>query len=133
MDLNTRITACRLLATGYWLLATALDAHAQMPLHPPEIRTIFPIGGVQGSTVEVLVDGQNVSDPSAVAIRGEGVRASVVGGESAAPTRIVGNGTARIRLEIAPDAPPGIRELRLLTPAGVTNHALFEVSRGMAS
>jgi hypothetical protein len=141
-----------------------LPACAQMPLHPPEIRTLFPIGGVQGSTVEVLIDGQNVSNPSAVAISGDGVRASVVpeAGEprrpSAAspalgvpgvpgraadsgggrfpgttPARIVGNATARIRLEIAPDAPLGIRELRLLTPAGVTNRALFEVSRGMAS
>jgi len=104
-----------------------------MPLHPPEIRTIFPVGGVQGSAVEVLVDGQNVSDPSAVAISGEGVKASVAGEESPSPTRIVGNGTARIRLEIAPDAPLGVRELRLLTPAGVTNHALFEVSREMGS
>src|SRR2546425_5717603 len=131
MDLSTRITACRLLATGYWLLATALDVHAQMPLHPPEIRTVFPIGGVQGSTVEVLVDGQNVSDPAAVAISGEGVRASVVGEKNATPARIVGNSTARIRLEIAPSAPLGIRELRLLTPAGLTNRALFEVSRAM--
>src|SRR5437588_12276798 len=87
-------------------------AWAQMPLHPPEIRTIFPIGGVQGSTVVVLVDGQNVSNPSAVAVSGEGVRAGVVGEDSAASTRIVGNGTARIWLEIAVDAPLGIRELR---------------------
>src|SRR5438034_7705825 len=103
MDLNARTTVRCLLASptawvpGYWLLATALTAHAQMPLHPPEIRTIFPIGGVQGSTVEVLVDGQNVSDPSTVAISGEGVRASVVPEETVTPARIVGNGTARVR------------------------------------
>ena len=59
-------------------LLQGAPAHAQMPLHPPEIRTIFPIGGVQGSSVEVLVDGQNVSDPSAVAISGEGSRARPV-------------------------------------------------------
>src|SRR5947208_15397962 len=111
MNTNLRAIACCLLLTPHRVGRCPAPACAQMPLHRPEIRTIFPIGGVQGSTVEVLVDGQNVSDPSAVAIRGEGVRASVVGGESAAPTRIVGNGTARIRLEIAPDAPPGIREL----------------------
>jgi Bacterial pre-peptidase C-terminal domain len=127
---------------GRWLLLAVvcflsplacLPARAQMPLHPPEIRTLFPIGGVQGSTVEVLIDGQNVSNPSAVAISGDGVRASIVSEESTTPTRIVGNATARIRLEIAPDAPLGIRELRLLTPAGLTNRALFEVSRGMTS
>jgi hypothetical protein len=114
-------------------LLACLPARAQMPLHPPEIRTLFPIGGVQGSTVEVLIDGQNVSNPSAVAISGDGVRASVVFEESATPARMVGNATARIRLEIAPDATLGIRELRLLTPAGLTNRALFEVSRGMTS
>src|SRR5438132_2508355 len=133
MNLNPRTTACCLLLTTHCVLFCAAPARAQMPLHPPEIRTIFPIGGVQGSTVEVLVDGQNVSDPAAVAISGEGVRAGVVAEEHAAPVRIVGNSTARIRLEIAPDAPLGIRELRLLTPAGLTNRALFEVSRGMAS
>src|SRR5260370_36887425 len=112
---------CGLVLAG--CLLQYMPVHAQMPLHPPEIRTIFPIGGVQGSTVEVLVDGQNVSDPSAVAISGEGVRASVVVEEHAAPVRIVGNSTARLRLEIAPNAPLGNRELRLLTPAGLTNRA----------
>lgn len=152
---NPRTTACCLLSTTLCLLLSAARGLAQMPLHPPEIRTIFPIGGMQGSTVEVLVDGQNVSNPSAVAISGEGVRGSVVsdagdyggpgrhsgaecdsgGGRAPGSTsaRIVGNSTARIRLEIAPDAPLGIRELRLLTPAGLTNRALFEVSRRMAS
>src|SRR6266498_1651922 len=135
MKLDPRTTAHCLLPIVYCLLSTAycLPARAQMPLHPPEIRTIFPIGGVQGSTVELLIDGQNVSDPSAVAVSGEGVQASVVAEETSAPVRIVGNATARIRLKIAPDAPLGIRELRLLTPAGLTNRALFEISRGMAS
>jgi pre-peptidase len=130
---NPRTTACFVLLAATCAFLCAAPARAQMPLHPPEIRTLFPIGGVQGSTVEVLVDGQNVSDPSTVAISGEGVHASVVAEESVAPVRIVGNSTARIRLEIAPDAPLGIRELRLLTPAGLTNRALFEVSRAMAS
>src|SRR5438067_222593 len=123
-------TTCGLLLAA---LHCAAPARAQMPLHPPEIRTIFPIGGVQGSTVELLIDGQNVSDPSAVAVSGEGVRASVVAEKTSTPVRIVGNATARIQLEIAPGAPIGIRELRLLTTAGLTNRALFEVSRGMTA
>src|SRR5438094_5548185 len=93
-----------LLVPLFWLLG-AVPAGAQMPLHPPEIRTIFPLGGVQGSTVEVLVEGQNVSGPSAVAISGEGVRASVVAEAGATAARIVGASTARVRFEIAPDAP----------------------------
>ncbi len=104
-----------------------------MPLHPPEIRTVFPLGGVQGGTVELLVDGQNVSNPSAVAISGEGVRAAIVKPEGAPATRVVGSSTARLRFEIATDAPVGIREFRLLTPAGLTNRALFEVSRATPS
>jgi hypothetical protein len=115
------------------LLASISVAQAQMPLHPPEIRTIFPIGGVQGSTVEVLVEGPNVANPSAVPITGEGVRASVVRSGEAPGARIVGPATTRVRFEIAPDAPVGIREFRLLTPAGLTSRALFEISRAMPS
>jgi hypothetical protein len=114
------------------LLAAGI-ARAQMPLHPPEIRTVFPIGGVQGSVVEVLVEGQNVSNPRAVAITGEGVRASVVSRGEVPEARIVGASTTRVRFEIAPDAPLGIREFRLLTPVGLTSRGLFEISRGMAS
>jgi hypothetical protein len=120
-----------LLVVGCLLAGT--PAGAQMPLHPPEIRTVFPLGGVQGSAVEVLVDGQNVSNPSAVAISGTGVRATMAAGEDAASSRVVGTSTTRLRFEIAPDAPVGVREFRLLTPAGLTNRALFEVSRAMAS
>lgn len=122
----------RTLVTALVLL-TAGAARAQMPLHPPEIRTVFPIGGVQGSVVEVLVEGQNVANPRAVAITGEGVRATVVKRGEVAETRIVGASTTRVRFEIAPDAPLGIREFRLLTPAGLTSRGLFEISRGMAS
>src|SRR5690242_13798349 len=121
-----------LIPTVFFLLA-AVSASAQMPLHPPEIRTVFPIGGVQGSVVEVLVEGQNVANPLAVAITGEGVQASVVKRGEVPETRIVGPATTRVRFEIAPDAPLGIREFRLLTPAGLTSRGLFEISRGMAS
>jgi hypothetical protein len=122
----------RLLPVFLALACLVYPVHAQMPLHPPEIRTVFPIGGTQGSTVEVLVDGQNVADPTAVLVSGAGIRASVVGDmkPESAP-RVVGNATARVRFEIAADAPVGIREFRLLTPAGLTNRALFEVSRAM--
>ena len=86
--------------TAHWVLLCAGPGYAQMPLHPPEIRTIFPIGGVQGSTVEVLVDGQNVSNPSAVAISGEGVRASVVGEENAMD--LLTHGTSPVGTDAAP-------------------------------
>src|SRR5262245_27855807 len=120
-------TAC--LALCVWLTSFA-TAVAQMPLHPPEIRTIFPLGGVQGSTVEVLVDGQNVAEPLAVSISGAGVRAHIVTAGSVAQTRVVGTSTSRIQFEIAPDAPVGVREFRLLTSAGLTNRALFQISKG---
>jgi hypothetical protein len=89
------------------------------------------LGGVQGSTVEVLVDGQNVAGPTAVVVSGWGVRAEVIASKNETGARAVGNSTARVRFTIAADAPTGIRELRLLTPAGLTNRALFEVSKGM--
>src|SRR5204862_8326101 len=82
---------------------------------------------------EVFVDGQNVAGPTAVSVSGTGVVARVVAADPAAGARVVGTSTARVRFEIAPDAPAGVREFRLLTPAGLTNRARFEVGKGTAN
>jgi len=84
------------------------------------IGYVFPAGGQRGRTVEVTVGGKGLDGARGVWIAGEGVRWEVLEADS---------GTmATVAVAIAPDAEPGRRDLRLLTPAGASNIARFIVS-----
>jgi hypothetical protein len=66
-----------------WLglfLAVAPQAYAQRPqrpLSPPHIGYVYPAGGQQGTTFEVIVGGQYLEDVSKVFITGDGVKVVV--------------------------------------------------------
>lgn len=125
----------RLLFLPLALLLIAPAAQAQLPLHPPEIRTLFPLGGNRDATVEVRVAGVNVGDATGVAVSGVGITAEVLGpdgqplsvGAPRSEARIVSDTEARVRFHIAKDAPLGIREFRLYTPVGLSCRGLFGV------
>src|SRR3712207_439844 len=89
------------------LLLLPVGARAQLPLHPPEIRTVFPIGGNRGSTVEVRAAGVNIGDASGVVVSGAGITAEVLGPDGSPLTlgappeaRVVNNTEARVRFRI---------------------------------
>lgn len=110
----------------------ACQAGAQLPLHPPEIRSLFPIGVSRGADAVVRVEGVNIGDATGVVVTGEGVRAEVLGpdGEPLSPgapraARLVNNTEVRVRLQADPRAVQGVRELRLYTPLGLTCRGLF--------
>ena len=114
------------------LLLPVTRAAAQLPLHPPEIRTVFPIGGNRGSTVEVRVDGVNIGEAAGAVVSGTGVSAEVLGpdGRPRSPgappeARIVSDTGALVRFRIDVDAEPGVREFRLYTPVGLSCRGLF--------
>lgn len=118
----------------FFLLLAGTAARAQLPLHPPEIRTLFPIGGNRGAVVEARVDGVNLADATGVAVSGEGVTAEVLGADgqpvrlgALSEARLVNDTAARVRFHIAGDAEPGLREFRLYTPLGLSCHARFLV------
>jgi hypothetical protein len=127
------VPACALVL-GAAALLPALHARAQLPLHPPEIRTSFPLGGNRGTVVEVVAAGVNIGDATGVAVSGEGVTAEVLGpdgrvlrvGEPRA-ARLVSNTEVRLRFRVAPEAPLGRREFRLYTPVGLSCRGLFHV------
>jgi hypothetical protein len=121
--------------SGAFGLILCLQASAQLPLHPPEIRTLFPIGGNRGATVETRVAGVNIGDASGVVVGGVGVTAEVLASDGSALSvgappgaRLVNDTEARVRFRIAPEAEPGVREFRLYTPTGLSCRGLFLVS-----
>ena len=95
------------------------SARAQAP--QGYIAYIFPAGGQQGQTLQVTVSGTDLDDAKGVRIAGGGVAGEVV--------KIDQGKTATVSLTITPDAQPGQRDFRLLTPGGVTNRFRFIVGQ----
>jgi hypothetical protein len=87
----------------------------------PFIQFAFPPGGRQGTTVQSTAYGQNLQDAREVRISGDGLKARIV--EAADPSKVT------LSIEVAADAQPGEREVRLLTPGGVSNRFRFIVGQ----
>jgi hypothetical protein len=97
------------------LLGVAIMAGATKTLEPPQpvLTSIYPAGGRQGTTVEVTLSGTGI-EPRSVLVSGEGVRTRVLDAN-------------RVAVEIAPEATPGVRELRVLNAGGVSNRSRFVI------
>src|SRR5207247_1530902 len=97
-----------------FLMALALPemAFAQAP----QIAAIFPPGGQLGSRVTARIEGVNLAGANAIIISEPGVQVKATGDGKDA------NGIP-ISLDIASDAAPGPREIRVITPKGASNPA----------
>jgi hypothetical protein len=115
----------------------------------PSVACVFPAGGQRGDTVEVTVIGGGLLGASDVYVSGSGVSAKIVGEEQtgAAPKPAprggagdvkppkpwnnlqVANHRVRLALEIDPDAALGPRDVRLVTPGGLTPRIRFLVDQ----
>jgi hypothetical protein len=105
------------LATAACVALGALPALATAP--EPHIGFIYPAGGQRGQTVEVTVSGQDFKDAQAIRVTGEGVTAALV--------KAVDDKTLNLKVTIAPNAPAGQRDLRVVTPGGASNRFRFIV------
>jgi len=109
---------------AFLLIPVLLAAQQKAPppkLEPPQpvLAWIYPAGGQRGHTVEVTLAGTGIAADS-ILVSGTGVVGKPI---DAKP-----DGTqARISLTIAPDAEPGVRELRILNDGGVSNRFRFAV------
>ena len=90
-------------------------AEAQPP--QPVITFVFPAGAQQGQTVEATINGREFQNASGVRISGPGVTANIV--------EVVNSTSVRISLAVASDAELGERDLRLITPGGISNRVRF--------
>ena len=106
-------------------------AHAQVV---PALSSISAQGAQQGQNVEVILTGKNLDTATAVWFSGTGITAEIrqetqqaavlfngtgVSGQVPTDVRLVAS------LTIAPDAPLGVQQIRIVTPYGVSNAQNF--------
>ncbi|MEZ6128765.1 MAG: hypothetical protein R3C59_08795 [Planctomycetaceae bacterium] len=119
---RTITTACvALLSTLSTCLVLAEDTEIKpvpFPAAQPSLLSILPAGLQQGTSVEAVIDGRSMSSPSQVIISGTGVNARLLPAEKG---RRVTASSVPIQITADADAEPGIRELRIVTPGGVSN------------
>ena len=112
---NRLFPTCLVLIVLASVLGVASSVSAQPP--SPSITFVFPAGGQRGQTVEATVSGTNLQGATEVRITGGGVTAKV--------EQVVNVTTVRISVAIAADAVLGERDIRLVTPNGVSTRFRF--------
>jgi len=96
----------------------------------PRIGYIYPAGSRQGAELELIVGGRNLAGVATASISGSGIDTFAFGYSNPEnpPTPAIAE-TVTVRVTIAADAKPGPRELRLETPAGLSNPLVFHVGQ----
>ena len=130
-DLRRSIRYCLLFLSI--LFITANYASAQVV---PALSTVSPQGAQQGQNVEVRLTGKNLDTATAVWFSGSGITAEIRQETQQAAVLFNGGGVSgRIptdvklvaSLTIAPDAPLGVQQIRIVTPYGVSNAQNFVI------
>lgn len=107
----------------------------------PHIGYAFPAGGQPGASVEVKVGGENIYGTASANVTGKGVAVEVV--DSKEPVnekdkdkkqkkkknQTVIDEIVKLKITVLQDAEPGERELRLITPNGLSNKLVFQVGQ----
>ena len=102
----------------------------------PALSSISAQGAQQGQNVEVILTGKNLDTATAAWFSGSGITAEIR--QETQQAAVLFNGTgisgqvptdARLvaSLKIAPDAPLGVQQIRIVTPYGVSNAQNFVV------
>lgn len=112
----------------YFLAIRPLDGRGnpdfvyQLTIRPgPYLASIFPLGAQQGTSRELSLRGQMLSEARRIEIEhgsGQGLEVKTLNSAADAAT---------VQVKIAEDAPPGVRHLRLLTQTGWSNSVKFFV------
>jgi hypothetical protein len=93
-----------------WLLLSPGSVRAQ------DMNRVLPAGGQRGTSVSLTFPGMAMVESAALVVDGEGVK----------PLGPFAKGAGKV--EIAPDAAPGIRQIRLVGPKSATTPRPFAVS-----
>ena len=116
-SLNTLVGVC------VALIVTSV-AHAQSVCLPaPRLMTITPMGGQVGTTVDVVITGQNFEDVGELSFSHPGIIAVPKLGDNNLPIE------RQYSVSIAADVPPGIHEARVMTRLGVSSSRVFNVGK----
>ncbi len=108
-------------------------AHAQVA---PQLTSISPRAAQRGQTIEITLEGRNINENAKIWFSKEGIAAEIKKKSPTATVRFNGSGISGniptnprlvLSFEIAPDAPLGNHQIRLITPNGVSNPQNFIV------
>jgi hypothetical protein len=121
-----------LLASALLLLAADARSEDTKPPPEPRVSSIHPFSGQLGKAYEAVVRGRNLQGARALEIAGEGVKARVLRVEAEPAVEADGKKdntpTDLVHIEISSEnAAPGRRQIRLLTPNGVTNEVTISM------
>lgn len=108
-------------------------AHAQVA---PQLTSISPRAAQRGQTVDITLEGKNINENAQIWFSKTGIKAEIKQKSPAATVRFNGSGISGnipnnprlvLSFQIAPDAPLGNHQIRLITPNGVSNPQNFIV------
>ena len=112
-------------------IVTSLGAQAY-------IGYVYPTGGQQGKSIEVIVGGQQLSSVTGVYVNGKGITGTIV---EIIPVNLKEKNLrikeqdipqieekVKVRIDIKENAEIGIHDFRLVTMSGYTNRIFFEVN-----
>ncbi len=129
------------------LLIAALPVHAQQ-LPIPQLKSVFPCGGRQGTSGEVEIGGGNLEGTTKLYFSNPGITATPIGIPVAAPIIAAATvpvdgagpkspnpppapaptGTAKFKVTVAPGVPVGDYDVRSIGKFGISNPRTFSVS-----
>ena len=135
-----KLRTSKVTTVGLLVMAFAPRLPAAAQIAPPRIASLTPVGAMRGTTVEITIRGVHIGRGTALLIEGEGITVEAVTpetpeppkvkeGEKPPPPPLNPEGTLTARLRIAPDAEPGVRGVRVVTPAGASDVARFAVGQ----
>ncbi len=134
------LVSCALVATLLCVNAPRLTAEdaTDNPPGEPQLVSVFPVGARQGATIRAEVRGRALQGAYGVWFDSESLRAEVEGiGEiefEAAKDydlKAIKNRQGHrvsLKVEVDPDTPLGVHQLRVLTPQGISNSLEFAVT-----
>ena len=102
----------------------------------PQLSSLSPRAAQRGQTIEVTLVGKNIDESAKIWLNKEGIKAGIKKKTPVATVRFTGSGISAnipndprlvLSFEIAPDAPLGNHQIRLITPNGVSNPQNFMV------
>ncbi|MEI6421311.1 MAG: hypothetical protein WCP55_03775, partial [Lentisphaerota bacterium] len=119
------------------LLAAYESAAADLP----RIGFVFPAGGQQGTSIEIKVGGENIYGATSANISGQGANVEIIDSQEPVnekeknknrqkkKNQTVIDEIIKLKVTFSQDAEPGNRELRVITPDGVSNRLVFQISQ----
>ena len=106
-------------ATSLWLVSASFAQEVCLP--SPRLLTVMPMGGQIGTSVEVTISGENLGSTEELLFSTPKITAKA---KTGADGKIEPN---KFTVTIAPDAPRGVHDARVMTRLGVSSARAFSI------